>query len=166
MRLLVILGVLLAAIGAIALWPVQPEEQVKDVVRDAVRAFSDGRAGDCLSHFDDDFVDRSASREIDRNMIRAALLGAFGGRGRAQDLVALLDEESLRVTTLDPEAGRASASFDVRVLELPAGTEYVDGGELVWAVTVDAELRRDEDDETWRFASSEHRTLEGQAPYR
>lgn len=165
MRLVVLCAVLLAGIAAFALWPVDEEERVKDAVRDAVRAASDGYVSDVLDAIHPDFTDRSAGRVIDRDMIRVAMLGAFGRRDRST-WFAELTAEDVGLLEFDAEAGRATAGFTVRTFRLPAGSEYVDDAEPTWVVAIEGRLLRDAEDDTWRFVSSTHETLSGRPPYR
>ncbi len=163
--MIVIAAVLLAGIGAFALWPVDEEDRVRNAVRGAVRAFSEGHITDCLDAIDADFVDRSAGRTIDRDTIRAAMLGAFGRRRDGPTWIARLSADEVTLVELEAEAGRALTSFTVRTFELPPGAEYVDDAEPVWEVAVEARLARGEDG-TWRFVASTHRTVSGTPPYR
>ena len=164
MRHSLLVAVPVVAIAAWMLWPVDERELVRHLPMRAATAFSAGHISDCLDAFDAEFSDDSDGRRIDRETIRAALLGALRGRGDA-GLVARVEDETAIVDEFDATAGTARVRCEVALSRVSPGARYVAAADEIWTVAIDASLRR-ADDGTWRFVRAEHRTLSGQAPYR
>lgn len=161
-------AILVAAIGVLA-WPRAEEDRVRKVVEGAVADFAAGRFRAFLQAFAEDFVDASHHPRIDKITLVTALRGLrFAEGDGAQGLYSrLVDEQPLEIELDDPEnPTNARARFSIEFLEIHPKAAYVDpDAPVVWAIDVDAVLRR-ESDSAWRFWRSDHETVRGERPYR
>ncbi len=162
MRPTALLAAFVLGFAAWILWPSDEVSVVRSIPRRLAAAFSSGRASTCLDGFAIEYSDASEGARIDRETIRAALLGRFGGASGG-DLVAKVREESLDLASYDAENGTAEIGFVVVLSRVsPLATE-VTPDDAIWEIEVDATLRRDEDGE-WRITRSKHSTLSGTRP--
>lgn len=162
MRPTALLAAFVLGFAAWILWPSDEVSVVLSMPRRLAAAFSSGRASTCLDGFAMEYSDTSEGDRIDRETIRAALLGRFGGASGG-DLVAMVRDESLELASYDAENGTAEIGFVVVLSRVsPLATE-VTPADAIWEIKVDATLRREEDGE-WRIRRSKHSTLSGTRP--
>ncbi|MBI5851073.1 MAG: hypothetical protein HZB39_08600 [Planctomycetes bacterium] len=162
MRPTALLAAFVLGFAAWILWPSDEVTLVRSIPRRLAAAFSSGRASTCLDGFAMEYSDTSEGARIDRETIRVALLGRFGGAAGG-DLVAKVRDESLDLASYDAESGTAELGFVVVLSRVsPLATE-VTPADAIWEIEVAATLRREEDGE-WRITRSTHRTVSGARP--
>lgn len=159
----------LALAAAVLAWPRSEEDRVRAVVEGAVADFAAGRFRACTEAFAEEFVDASTNPKIDKLLLVAAFRQLrFGGEDRAKGLFCRFVDGQPVAIELDEgdRPSRASAVFSVEFVEIHPKASYIDpDAPVVWAIEVEAVLRRGEDG-AWRFWRSSHRTLSGERPYR
>ncbi|MFO1054668.1 MAG: hypothetical protein U1F36_20790 [Planctomycetota bacterium] len=155
----VVVPVAIVALLVYGLWPGDERSQVRRLPLAAALAFTEGDLLGCLDLFEPLFVDESGGRRLDRDTIRAGMLGSQRG------FAARVDRESVDVIDFDRTAGIARVRFVARLFRLRTGSASVVDGPPEWECSIDARVRRSESG-VWRFASAEHVTLTGKPPYR
>lgn len=161
-------ALLLAVIGVLA-WPRAEQDRVRATVEGAVSDFAAGRFRSCTQAFAEEFVDASTNPRIDKALLVAAFRQLrFGGDDRAQGLFCrFVDDQPFEIELDEGERpSQAIARFSVEFVEIHPKASYIDpDAPVIWAIEVEAVLRRGEDG-AWRFWRSSHRTLSGERPYR
>ena len=165
-RIAIVLLVLAAGVLA---WPKPEEGRVRAVVESAVSDFAAGRFRACTQAFAEEFVDASKNPRIDKPLLVAAFRQLrFGGDDRTMGLFCrFVDGQPFEIELDEGERpSHAIALFSVEFVEIHPKASYIDpDAPVIWAIEVEAVLRRGEDG-AWRFWRSSHRTLSGERPYR
>jgi hypothetical protein len=159
----------LVVVAGLLAWPKTDEDRVRAVVEGAVADFAAGSFRPCIEALDADFLDTSGDRRIDRQTLLIALRALRSSEGAQRRGIYVRFTEG---RTVDIELSRreepdlATAQFSVEFLELHPKAAYVDpDAPVLWAIDVDAVLRRGEDG-SWRFWRSDHQTSAGTPLYR
>ncbi len=155
----VLVPVAIVALLVFGLWPGDEKDRVGRLPLEAALAFTEGDLLGCLDLFDPLFVDESDGRRLDRDTIRAGMLGS------QRRFAARVDPASIDVIDFDRAAGVARVRFVARLFRLEKGGASLVDGPPEWECSIDARVRRSESG-VWRFASAEHATLAGKPPYR
>lgn len=143
-------------------WPLDEATRLRALPPRLAAAFSAGSVGTCLDAFAAEYHDDSEGSRVDKETLRAALLGRLAA-GRGAEFVARVPAESIQLVEFDAERGTARLDFALELGRVPAASAEFGAADVDWSLEVEANLARDEHGE-WRFVRSVHRTRGGRRP--